>query len=160
GVGQTVTLWDASPPTPERRAAREARDLVELLFCQHPATAEGLDRIPAHTPPAAAGRRPARDLGRPPGRRLPGPGAERGSGARVARLLLGEEVRASLRAEGTLSEPVRQRALALAEQFPESPYPLNNVSWQVVRQPGAAPGAYGLALRQAEAASRLVPGEP
>jgi hypothetical protein len=159
GVGQTVTLWDASPPTPERRAAREARDLVQLLFGQHRSTAEVLDRIRDHPSLDAEVRRRALDLARPYGDRLLDQEAERVVGALYHRPLLRPEVLANLRADGTLSEPVRQRALALAEQFPESPYQLNHVSWQVVRQPGAAPGAYGLALRQAEAASRLVPGE-
>jgi WD40 repeat protein len=159
GVGQTVTLWDASPPTPERRARSEARDLVQLLFGLHLSTSEVRDRIRDHPSLDAAVRRRALDLAGPYGDRLLDQEAERVVGALYNRPLLRPEVLASLRADAGLSEPVRQRALALAEQVPESPYPLNTVSWQVVRQPGAAPGAYDLALRQAEVASRLVPGQ-
>jgi Tfp pilus assembly protein PilF len=47
--------------------------------------------------------------------------------------------------------------LALADQMPESPSRLNDVSWAVASQRGAPPEAYRLALRQAEAASKLAP---
>ena len=42
--------------------------------------------------------------------------------------LLRPAVRARLVADKTLSEPVRRRALALAEQIPESAYSLNEIS--------------------------------
>jgi hypothetical protein len=72
-------------------------------------------------------------------------------------LLLRPMVQASLRADKTLAEAMRRRAVALAEQIPESPSRLNDASWSVVSKPGAAPEAYRLALKQAEAACQLVP---
>src|SRR5262249_56690028 len=56
-----------------------------------------------------------------------------------------------------LSEPVRREALVLAEQIPEHSGRLREASRSVVRKPGAEPAAYRLALRQAEAACRLIP---
>jgi hypothetical protein len=73
------------------------------------------------------------------------------------RLALKEEVSATIRADGSLVEEVRQQALELAEGLVENPNRLNQASWQVVRQPGQPPDAYRLALRQAEAARRLAP---
>ena len=71
--------------------------------------------------------------------------------------LLRPMVRARLLADKTLSEPVRRRALTLAEQIPESAGRLNEVSWSVVSRPDATPEAYRLALEQAETACRLEP---
>ena len=69
------------------------------------------------------------------------------------------EVMENLRRDAKLSDAVRQRALAIAEQVPENPESLDEASRAVVRQPSAEPAAYRLALRQAEAACRLVPGD-
>jgi WD40 repeat protein/serine/threonine protein kinase len=74
-----------------------------------------------------------------------------------AKLLLRSDVLAGIREDATISEPVRQEALKLAEAFREDALALNNASWAVVRQPGADPAAYQRALRQAEAACRLTP---
>jgi hypothetical protein len=72
-------------------------------------------------------------------------------------LVLKEEVLRSLRADAALSEPVRQRALAFAEDYRALPARLNEASWSVVRGAWARPGAFALALRQAEAACRQEP---
>ena len=45
----------------------------------------------------------------------------------------------------------------LAKTFPENADALNNASWAAVRQPGADAAASQRALRQAEAACRLIP---
>jgi hypothetical protein len=77
--------------------------------------------------------------------------------ALFAQPLLRPEVLERLRANPGLPEPVRQQALALAEIVPEHPGRLDQASRAVVRQPGAAPAAYRLALRQTAAACRLIP---
>jgi tetratricopeptide (TPR) repeat protein len=74
------------------------------------------------------------------------------------RTLLKEDVIERIRDNRTIQEVVRERALALAEQYAEDALRLNDASWEVVRQPGANAAAYRLALREAEAASRLKPG--
>jgi hypothetical protein len=73
-------------------------------------------------------------------------------------LVLKDELLRSLRGDATLSEPVRQRALAFAEGYQEIPFGLNEASWSVVRGSWARPGGHALALRQAEAACRQEPG--
>ena len=54
-------------------------------------------------------------------------------------VLLRPEVRTSLRADTTLSEPMRRRALALAEQIPQSPFRPTRASWSVACQRSAPP---------------------
>jgi WD40 repeat protein/serine/threonine protein kinase len=63
-----------------------------------------------------------------------------------------------IRQTPTLSEPARKQALAFANDYREIPARLNEASWSVVRFHWARPGAYPLALRQAEAAYRNEPG--
>jgi hypothetical protein len=158
GVGENVKLWDATPLSPELRTIRDAAELVEFLFGQELPTSEVLDRIRDNPSLDAEVRRRARDLAEAQGELLLDQEAERVVSGLYERLLLRPEVRASLRADTTLNEPMRQRALALAEQIPESPSRLNDVSWSVARQRDAPPEAYRLALRQAEAACELEPG--
>jgi tetratricopeptide (TPR) repeat protein len=53
---------------------------------------------------------------------------------------------------------VREVALRLATQRRDNPVNLNKTSWGIVREPGAASERYRQALRWAEAACRLQPG--
>src|SRR5262249_9351672 len=76
-----------------------------------------------------------------------------------AQPLLRSDVLAAIRVDVTISEPVREAALKLAETFPEKAGALIDASWAVVRQPGVDAATYQRALRQAEAACRLVPDE-
>ncbi len=145
-VGENVKLWDATTLTPELRTVRDAVELVEFLFGQRLPTSEVLDRIRDNPSFGAEGRRRALDLAEAHGELLLDQEAERVVNGLYERLLLRPEVRASLRADKTLSEPMRQRALALAEQIPESPSRLNRASWSVASQRGAPPEAYRLAL--------------
>jgi WD40 repeat protein len=75
----------------------------------------------------------------------------------LEKLWLKEEVLQAIRQDGTARAPVRQRALALAERYRELPARLNAQSWRVVRSATGGADVYRLALRQAEAASRLEP---
>jgi WD40 repeat protein/tRNA A-37 threonylcarbamoyl transferase component Bud32 len=67
------------------------------------------------------------------------------------------EVVAQVQADPALSEPVRRKALALAEHHVEDPIAFDRASRGVVRRPGAAPAAYRRARDQAELACRLLP---
>jgi len=67
---------------------------------------------------------------------------------------LKDEMLRHISGDPTISEPVRQRALAFANDYRESPAQLNEASWAVARGSWARPGGYALALRQAEAARR------
>jgi WD40 repeat protein/serine/threonine protein kinase len=69
--------------------------------------------------------------------------------------LLPDEIRARLRNDRSLSEPVRQQALELAQRYPGDAVWLTGAAGRVVSKPGADAAVYGLALRRVEAAGRL-----
>jgi WD40 repeat protein/serine/threonine protein kinase/tetratricopeptide (TPR) repeat protein len=101
---RTIRLWEATPPTPERRLQREAAALVNNL---------------------------PDDLG------------------------FKDEILAYLRTLPSLSEPVREHALTMAERLPEDPWRLNFASNKIVWQSGLDAARYRLKLRYAEAARDL-----
>jgi hypothetical protein len=72
-------------------------------------------------------------------------------------VVLKDDMIQQVRQTPTLSESARELALAFAKDYRESPDRLNEASWVVVRGSWARPGAYPLALRQAEAACRQEP---
>jgi WD40 repeat protein len=65
------------------------------------------------------------------------------------------EMLAYLRTLPSVSEPLREHALSMAEQLQEDPWRLNRASYLAVRQPGRDAAKYRLALRQSEAARDL-----
>jgi hypothetical protein len=131
--------------------------VVEFYFAQSLPVAEVLNRIHHDPTISPEVRQRALEQAASHGRSLVTHEAEQQVHALYAQPLLRPEVLERLRADPALSKPVRQQALALAESVPENPVHLDEASRTVVRQPGAAPAAYRLALRQAEAACRLIP---
>jgi WD40 repeat protein len=154
---EPLMLWDATPMTPELQVLREARGLVKFLFAKSLPTAEVLDRIRHDGTISEPVRRRALELAEPYGRNLVVYESERLVESLYSKPMFRSEVLESLRADLALSEPTRREALVLAEQIPEHSGRLREASWNVVRQPGAEPAAYRLALRQAETACRQVP---
>jgi hypothetical protein len=71
--------------------------------------------------------------------------------------LLKDRLVADICRDQTISEPLRQKALVLAEKWAEDADALNNASWQIVRLPRAPAERYALALSYAEGACRLDP---
>jgi hypothetical protein len=74
-----------------------------------------------------------------------------------AKVLLRPEVLERIRADLTLSEPVRQRALGLAADHPEDVRVLLDRSGTLASRPGAPPAQYVEALRLAHVAYGLAP---
>jgi WD40 repeat protein/serine/threonine protein kinase len=159
GADGTVRVWDATPLTPELRTLVKARDLVESLYARSLTPSEVLDRIRTATVISPDVRRRALELAGPLGEGLVDHQAEQLVEALYDKAMLRAEAREHLRADASLGEPVRRRALALAELIPEQPERLFQDSGAVIRRPGADPAAYRRALRQAETACRLVPDE-
>jgi hypothetical protein len=85
--------------------------------------------------------------------------AERLVESLYARGMLRTDVLARLRDDGSLGETMRQQALALAERIPESPEHLDEAAQLVTGRPGGEEPSYRAALRQAEAACRLIPSD-
>jgi WD40 repeat protein len=69
---------------------------------------------------------------------------------------LKEDALTALRGDATAAEAVRERAVVLAEGYREDPDALNEASWSVVVKLGGKPAEYEKALRQAEAAHRII----
>ena len=67
-----------------------------------------------------------------------------------------DEVLESLRANRSLSEPVRTEAIALAESIPEDPSRLNASSWGVVRHRDGTPQAIRRAVHASQVACRIL----
>jgi hypothetical protein len=153
----TVKVWDATELSSEARTVYEARGLVEWLFGRSlspDAVAAALRRDQSITEPV---REEALTWVEPFERVQVRAEAARALKPLFARLLLRGEVRAALGADPSLSPAARREALALAETYPEDAVMLNKASWQVVRNPGTSAAAYERALRQAQAACRLMP---
>jgi WD40 repeat protein len=157
GADRTVKFWDATPLTAEHRVLREARGVVEFVFLRPRPIAELLAGIRDDLTISAKVRQRALTLAEAEARSRVIHEAERLVQTLFARPMLRSDVLASLRTTDSLTEPERREALALAENFPEDAWRLSGASWRVVGQVGAGPAAYHLALRQAEAACRLVP---
>jgi WD40 repeat protein/serine/threonine protein kinase len=75
--------------------------------------------------------------------------------------LLREEVLAIIRKEPSLNEKDRDFAIQVTQGHRQAiPANLNIVAWETVKHPGRGKEAYALAVRQAETAVRLAPGDP
>jgi WD40 repeat protein len=74
------------------------------------------------------------------------------------KLGLKEEIESRLKSDADLSEPLRSAALKQLANLDEDASRLNELAWEVAARPGADAGAYQRALRQAERACELRPG--
>jgi hypothetical protein len=68
-----------------------------------------------------------------------------------------DEVIESINNHNSIGEPVRQKALSLANEYRIDPALLNAGSWAVVSKPNGTDATYRQALRWAETASKLEP---
>ena len=151
-----VKIWDATPLTRELGARLEALGLLRHLVAGPLSDRELLARVRRDPTIGEETGRQALALIEPLRRGRRQREAEDRVIASFQRGLPRSDVVASLRVDPVLDDQARRVALDLADRFPENPLALNNASWAIVRRPDAAPDAYRLALRQAEAACRLV----
>jgi tetratricopeptide (TPR) repeat protein len=156
---RTVKLWDARPLTPALQVELEARGLAEFFCAQAKVLEEATARIRsnkiisepvrqqalAYVPTYWTGRIQAE--------------ASRLVETLFNKPLLKEEVIATIRADQSLSEAIRERALELADQWQDDPFRVILASRMMIRQPGKPIDVYRRALRQAEAVCRLYPQE-
>ncbi len=157
GADGTVRLWDATPLTTGDRVLREARGVVDFAFREPRPITELLARIRDDPTISEPVRHRALALAESRERSMVARQAERVVHALFARPMLRPDVLASLRTDCSLTDRVRQQAIALAEHSSEDAWRLNAASWRAVRDPGAEPAVYRMALQQAEAACRLIP---
>jgi hypothetical protein len=153
----TAKIWDANDLTPERRIEYEARGLVEWLLAKPlppEAVADAVRKDPTITEPV---RQQALAWVQPCWRNRIRAEAARVVVPLFAKGLFRSEVVDGIKADTTLSQPLRQEALTLAESYPENAEALLKASLPVLSHFGAGAASYQLALRQAEAAYRLAP---
>jgi WD40 repeat protein len=154
---KTVKLWDARPLTPELRAFREARGIVEYLFAQKLAVAEVLARIGRDPTISDAVRHGALNLAESYRQDLQNEEADRLVESLFDTLLLREDILERLRVDANVKEPVRRQALALANHRAEHAFGLRAAALGLVRRPDNGAAAFQRALRLAEAACQTVP---
>ena len=153
---RSIKLWDAAPLSPEARAMREARSVVEFLFAKSKTTAQVKAAIRDDQSLTGPVRRQALALAESYARGVVRQEVERVVHALYDSAMFQVEVLESLRADPSLSDPVRKEAIALAESLPEDPFRLNATSWGVVRHRDGTPQAIRRAVRAAQAACRIL----
>jgi tetratricopeptide (TPR) repeat protein len=156
---RTVKLWDARPLTPALQVELEARGLAEFFCTQAKVQEEATARIRSNKIISEPVRQQALAY-------LPTywTGRIQAEASRLVETLfnkplLKEEVLATIRADQSLSEAIRERALELADQWQDDPFRVILASRMMIRQPGKPIDVYRRALRQAEAVCRLFPQE-
>jgi WD40 repeat protein len=153
-----VTIWEGVPLDAELTEQRQAASLVKFLFAQSPAPEAVSARVRDYTVSDAV-RQQALTLVEPFWRNRVRQDAEQKVTDLFSKPLFRSEVLAQLRADPSLSEPVRQEALALSERWVEHLNSLNGASRAVAGRPGAELAEYRLALQRAEIPCRLMPFE-
>jgi len=131
---ETVDIWDARSLTDEIRLDREVASLYRHAS-QSPLRDEEIARHAFYREEADMHRDEPR---------IP---------------LFKDDVVERIRRDATVSDTVRQRALALAEYFRLDPYRLRRAAWAVIRRSGLTAEEYREAFPWIEAASREHPDE-
>jgi WD40 repeat protein/tRNA A-37 threonylcarbamoyl transferase component Bud32 len=157
GGDAEVTIWEEAPLARELHEQRQASHLVRFLFGRSLTPEVIRAAIQDDKTISDALRERALPLVEPFRQSQVRQKAEEQVRLLLNKPLLRPEVRARLRADPALSEPVRQEALALADRVVESPRAFDQASRAVASRPGADAAAYQLALQQAEVACRLMP---
>jgi WD40 repeat protein len=150
-----VTAWVTTPPD----ELSQAVSLVQFLLAKSSAQAEVLNHLRNDATLGDGLRQRALDLVEPLWQGRVRAEAEDKVRLLFAKPLLRAEVLEQLRADSSLSPPVRQTALALAERYVGGPTWPYEAARAGARRPGAAPDTYRRALRFAETLCRRLPFE-
>jgi hypothetical protein len=157
GPGQRLKVWDARTLTAELAADREALCLLGHLCGQSATLPQLLDRIRADRTIPGPVRHHAVEVAAPYWQGSLRRDADDRIRALAASGLPRPDILSALRESTRLSDAVRHEAFAQAEHYVENPAGQHTFSRSVVRHPDRSLSAYGLAVRQAEAACRLCP---
>jgi WD40 repeat protein len=157
GGNRAVQIWDGSPVESASLARRDALGLVRFLIDRVSSAADLRARIEADVTVSNEVRAIALEQAGPFWETQQRHRAEALVVPLMERGLLRSEVIDAIRDDPQIGPDLKSVALERAEVLPESVWALNEASWDVVRHAGASASAYRLALRRAEAASRLLP---
>jgi WD40 repeat protein len=158
GSDWLVRVWDASPDTEAQRVHREAQSLMRFWF------ARGMDEAAVQARPAfdtiVDSRKKALEQLPKYARREVECEAARLVKQLFGQALFRDEVIERLRTEPTASEAVRQHGLELACHHLEDAKALDQAAWRALRHPLPPGPELDRALRQAEAANRIIATTP
>jgi YD repeat-containing protein len=157
GNDWSIRLWDTSEDIEQREIGRDVSSLLTFQFGKGLTMEEIQNKVRQDSTIREEVRHRALSIVEPYGVSLVEYEATRLVRSLFASALMRDEVIAKLGGDTALSVPVRDRALALANNQPENVQALRTASWFVVRQPDSQPGGLKRALCQAEAAHRLAP---
>jgi WD40 repeat protein/tRNA A-37 threonylcarbamoyl transferase component Bud32 len=160
GSDWLVRVWDASPDTEAKRVHREAQSLMRFWYAQGIDEAAIRARIMADPTVSEDIRKQALEQMPKYARR-----EVECEAARLVRQLFGQalfrdEVIERIRTEPETSEAVRQRGLELTCHHLEDADALDKAAWRALRHPLPAGPELDRALRQAEAANRIIATAP
>ena len=157
GLG-LIEVWDAGEATPESRIREQALSLVHILVDRLGSEAEVRDRITRDKTRSEAVRAAALGMVHGFWQMRFSALAEEIVGPLVDRLLLRDDVLAALKARPHTDPEIQSACLKLAETWSESSGACNDAAWTLVREPARSAASYQRALRLAEVACRLQPG--
>jgi tetratricopeptide (TPR) repeat protein len=156
----TIKIWNAYPMTAKRAIEREGRSVVAFLFNQRLSEADVLSRIHTDITINDEVKQEATALAKPYGRNLIEFEAHRLVGALLAEPMTRSQAIERLRADKKTWAPVRERALALINDYPEDAEALFAAALVTVVNAGANVKQYDLALEQASTLCGLKPDDP
>jgi hypothetical protein len=156
----SVRVWDARPLTEKLQVESEARGLVRFLFEKLLSKDKVMTAIRDDQTISEPLRQAALASVAPYYESLMNQKADRLVGALFGRPMLRAEVKESITSDPSIDEPVKNKAIALVDQWPEDSYyahDLNEASWAVVKQYDRKSSEYAHALRFAEKACTVEP---
>jgi hypothetical protein len=157
GAEGIVNVWDGAELTEGMRVRREAQGLVNFQFDKRLDHDSAVAAIRLDPTISTEVRQEALAWVERAWASLRDPEAVRLVQSLFEQPLLRQDVLEAIRNRTGLAPAIRQRALALAEKWPEEAEQLDKASWEVVRRSGASVEEYRRALHLAEAACRLDP---
>jgi WD40 repeat protein len=156
GEDGAVRVWDASDVTPESLAYDEARGWISFLMTRAVTEADLLDHLVSDKSRSPDVRKAAVKIAPAFWATRVRPKAEAIIEARFDRLLLREDVLASLQSEPVSETELLAICRALAKSWPEPADRCNEAAWKLVRPPDNSEADYRRGLRLAQIACRNV----
>jgi hypothetical protein len=154
GEDGSVRVWDASEITPESLTCDEARGWMSLLIKQAVTEAGFLDQLARDKTRSPDVHKAAMKLAPAFWAARIRRKAEAIIEARFDRLLLREDVLASLQSEPVSETEVQAICLVLAGSWPEPVAQCNEAAWKLARPPDGSEADYRRGLRLAQTACR------
>ncbi len=152
-----VKVWDARPWTPELRTQSEAVGLLRLRCADGIGKQELLNAIAADQTISESVQQRAIEMAGPYWENDVRRRARLLLDGLFGKALLKDDVIQAITEDKTITEPMRTRAIELAQSRVEDANALNKASWPIVSKPDQTMEQYRWALHRAETAHRIEP---